>query len=123
MCGLCDFVSDDETDIYVHVTSNHKFRCNTCNSEFKSEKKIKEHTCRIYIENPEFGEYYMKNWIIANSCARIFSKSLSRDILFLHTEQCIEKVKSCPDLLVYYDKDMVNYDGAIWHAPIYLKAE
>ena len=60
----------------------------------------------------------MKNWILANSCSRIFKKSINGEMIFLHTQHCIDKVKSCPDLLPYYEVEMVNYDGAIWHTPI-----
>ena len=61
----------------------------------------------------------MKNWIIFEGCTRIFSTSLEREIVYLHSKQCIN-VKWCPDMLPYWDTDMVNYDGNIdmWHAPL-----
>ena len=59
----------------------------------------------------------MKNWMIFDGCTRIFSKNLQREIVYLHSEQCINE-KWCPDMLPYWDSEMVNYDGAIWHAPI-----
>ena len=117
-CGLCEYTSDDSTDFDVHVKSNHEFRCGTCSYKFKSEKKLKDHMCRVNILNPEFGQYYMKNWILADGCTRVFSKTLGEEVLFLHSQQCIKKLKSCPDLLSYYDIDMVNMDGKIWHAAV-----
>ena len=100
-CGLCEYTSDNSTDFDVHVTSNHELLCETCSSNFKSEKKLKEHMCRINILNLEFGQYYMKNWILADGCTRVFSKTLGEEVLFLHSQQCIKKLKSCLDLLSY----------------------
>ena len=64
------------------------------------------------------GDSYIKNWIVFNGCTRVFSKSLEEEIVFLHSQQCIDHVKSCSDLLPYYDSEMVNYDGKIWHASV-----
>ena len=119
-CGTCDFVSDDETDINLHRIFHNNLTCDTCNLAFESERKLSNHMCRINITNPACGDSYMKNWIISNGCTRVFSTSLQTEIVFLHSQQCIDGVKSCPDILPDYDSDMVNYDGEVWHASVNL---
>ena len=115
-CGSCDFVSDDENCIDNHISSNHKHTCVTCNLSFKSESKLDRHMCRTEVQNPACGEYYMKNWFISNGCTRIFSSILEKEVLFLHSQQCIDGVNGCQDMLSYYH--MVKYDGEVWHAPL-----
>ena len=115
-CGSCDFISDDENCIDEHRKSTHKYTCVICNLSFKSESKLECHMCRTEVKNPTCGEYYMKNWFISNGCTRIFSSILETEILFLHSQQCIDGVNGCQDMLSYYH--MVKYDGEVWHAPI-----
>ena len=121
-CGMCDFESDDDSDMLTHKTSDHtnpvNINCNNCKKEFISERKLQDHMCRIDVLNPICGDSYLKNWIIFDACTRIFSTSLKEEVVFLHTQKCIDDVKRCSDMLPYYDNDMVNCDGKIWHAHI-----
>ena len=55
--------------------------------------------------------------MVDKDCTRIFSTNLQREIVYLHSEKCIN-VKRCPDMFPYWDSEMVNFDGAIWHAPL-----
>ena len=109
-CDLCDFKTDRDTEAEKHKLSNHSFLCKNCNLTFNSENKLSEHMCRIPILNPTSGDSYMKNYTIFEGCTRIFSTNLQREIVYLHSEQCIN-VKWCPDMLPYWDSDMVNFDG------------
>ena len=119
LCNLCDFETDSNSTFNEHNLSVHTFPCKNCNLSFKSERKLSGHMCRIHILNPICGDSYMKNWIIFEGCTRIYSTSLEREIVYFHSKQCIN-VKWCPDMLPYWDSDMVNYDGNIdiWHAPL-----
>ena len=74
--------------------------------------------CRIEVRNPTCGDSYLKNWIIFDGCSIIFSRNLKKEIVYLHSQKCIDGVNSCPDLLPGYDSDIINYDGEIWHAPL-----
>ena len=71
-CGSCDFESDDEKNINMHVKSKHEFSCEICELTFQSEEKLKTHMCRLIVTNPTCGDYYTKNWILVNGCTRIF---------------------------------------------------
>ena len=119
LCDLCDFETDSNAKLDEHKLSVHTFPCKNCNLNFKSERKLSEHMCRIHILNPVCGDLYMKNYIIFEECTRIFSTRLEREIVYLHSNQCIN-IKWCPDMLPYWESDTVNYDGNmdIWHAPL-----
>ena len=114
-CKSCDYESDDEDEMNRHVNVKHKLCCDLCNLDFESDRKLKNHTCKILVSNPSCGDSYTKNWILSHGCTRVFSHSLKREIVFLHSQQCVDGVKSCPDILSDYDIEMVNYDGEIWH--------
>ena len=96
-CGSCDFESDDEEDLHVHVKSKHNFSCEICELTFQYEKKLRTHMCRLTVTNPTCGDYYTKNWILVNGCTRIFSSSERREVLFFHSNLCLENKNSCPD--------------------------
>ena len=79
-CGTCDYKSDDETDLQIHMTSNHLItmikcdfceieeksekelnvhklsahgiKCEHCNETYSGEKKFETHTCRKNVPNP-----------------------------------------------------------------------
>ena len=115
-CGSCEYESEDEIDMNEHIKSKHVIKCKICDLEFESEMKMKKHMCRVHVSNPTCGDFYTKNWIIANGCTRIYSKSKEIEVLFLHSKQCLSKQSSCPDLYASYD--MTNYDGEAYHAPL-----
>jgi hypothetical protein len=39
-------------------------------------------------------------------------------LVFLHSEECIMDTNRCPDMIRYYDREMINYDGFIFHAAL-----
>ena len=86
--------------------------------EFKDKVKMKSHMCRIHIDNPTCGDYYLKNWILSEGCTRIYSNSRKSLLVFLHSEECITNTNRCPDMISYYDREMINYDGVIFHAAL-----
>ena len=115
-CGSCDFESVSKNDIDLHMKTNHELKCELCELSFKSDKDLQAHYCRVQISNPTCGDYYTKDWILVNGCTRIFSCSRKSEVLFLHSDQCLNKKRSCPDLPGFYH--LTNYDGEYWHAPL-----
>ena len=120
-CGSCDYESDNENDVNKHFKIKHAFVCDVCELIFKNEVKLNTHVCRITVANPTYGDYYIKNWIISKSCARIFSNSQKLEVAFLHSPQCINHTNTCQDLIS--DIQLPNYIGnylghPVWHAPL-----
>ena len=117
-CGECDFNLRNTQELKDHMDNVHSNICEKCNLEFQSKKKLSDHMCRIHVLNPTCGDSYMKNLTIFESCTRIFSRSLITEVIYVHSQQCIDKMKSCSDMLASYKSDIFNYDGEIWHAPL-----
>ena len=115
-CGSCDFESENANDVNTHSNIKHAFVCEECDVIFKNKVKLQTHMCRIIVRNPTWGDYYMKNWVIAKTCARIFSSSDKKEVLFLHAQECIDLTNSCQDL--DSDYDLPNYYGDTSHAPL-----
>ena len=147
-CGTCDYKSDDETDLHIHMTSNHlitKIKCDFCELEEKTEeelnaqklsvhgikcehcgetyigeKKFKTHTCRKHVPNPDYMDLYMKNWFVRNACIPVYSKRLKKEVVLLHTEQCWEKKNFCPEIPLNLDitQKSVLDENGLLHGPI-----
>ena len=115
-CGSCEFESPNANDMNTHSQIKHEFACEDCEIIFKNKVKLETHMCRIIIKNPMYGDYYTKNWVIAKNCTRIFSNSGKKEILFLHSKQCIDHTSSCQDLNSEYV--LPNYYGNAFHAPL-----
>ena len=52
-CGTCEYESDDETDLKMHMKSEHEphwYKCDTCDLAFKTKLKLKDHICRVEIK-------------------------------------------------------------------------
>ena len=115
-CGTCDYASESANDVNAQNQIKHAFSCEVCGIIFKNKVKLQTHMCRIIVKNPTCGDYYTKNWVIAKTCTRVFSSSEKKEVLFLHSEQCIDQSKSCQDL--NSDYSLPNYYGNTFHAPI-----
>ena len=59
LCNLCDFETDSNSTFNEHNLSVHTFPCNNCKLSFKSERKLSGHMCRIHILNPTCGDSYI----------------------------------------------------------------
>ena len=90
LCEECSFNSDNTNEMKNHMKKMHSTKCKFCNETFVGERKLKKHLCRLYIINPSFEDYYMKNWFVRDDCIRIFSDSQKVDIGMIHSEKCIE---------------------------------
>ena len=86
--------SHDESEVDIHIKEQNvnafidEENENTCNLTFKSEGKLKEHMCRIHIENPTYGYMYMKNWIVHMNCTTIYDRNKQVEVALLHSAEC-----------------------------------
>ena len=115
-CGKCQYESDDESDLLMHIKSNHEYKCDVCELTFQSDTKLKTHMCRVHVKNPTCGDHYTRNYIVWKCCTVIFSKSKEQEVVYLHSEQCFDNSNRCSDLYPSYH--MTNYDGEAYHTPL-----
>ena len=114
----CEFESGEEKEIKKHKDSTHELSCLICDQTFKSKSKLKTHMCRLLVTNPTCGDYFTKNWIVAQCCMRIFSTSEESESLILHSIECFDNMNRCSDMPEHYDHEITNYDGYVWHAAL-----
>ena len=74
----CDLATTSKSDL-KDLSDVYEHKCTLCNYTCKTELKLKNHICKIDIQNPTFGDFYMKNWIVANKCSPIFSSKRKRN--------------------------------------------
>ena len=77
-----------EKGMKIHMGKMHEIKCKTCNEKFAGESKLKSHMCRLHIGNPSNDTLYMKEWYIKNSCIRVFSNELKKQVALLHSRNC-----------------------------------
>ena len=73
-CVSCEYKSENENDINIHVKTEHDLLCKVCDLTFETVRKLNMHMCRVNVLNPEYGEFYTKNWMVYDDCTRIFSR-------------------------------------------------
>ena len=74
-CEECEFTSNLELELKIHIDSMHQHLCSHCNCSYAGDKKLKKHLCRIFVSNlscPEKG-FYMKDWFERDKCIRVFN--------------------------------------------------
>ena len=98
------------------MKSKNEIKCDVCSLAFQTEGKYQTHICRVHVKNPECGDYYTRSKFTVNGCTLIFSKSKEREVLYLHSEQCLTNINRCSD--IYSGYHMTNYDGETYHAPL-----
>ena len=94
ICEECYYFARNKQDLREHVELKHMKKCESCDEIFAGIGKLSKHMCRVHVINPDWGDFYMKNWYIRNECIRIFSKLKETEIGILHSESCI-KSKPC----------------------------
>ena len=115
-CGKCEYESDGENDLLMHIKSNHDITCDVCALTFQSETKLKIHMCRMHVKNPTCGDHYTRSSIVVDCCTVIFSKSKEQEVVYLHSEQCFNDTNRCSD---FYPSYHINdFDGEAYHAPL-----
>ena len=95
-CKQCDFTAESEKGLKIHMARKHAVKCDKCDETFHGALKLSTHMCRIQVENPAHKHFYTKNWFIENSCIRIFSKNIEREVALMHSEHC--KSNPCSEL-------------------------
>ena len=119
-CDLCDFRANIKSEIDDHESSHHCFFCPECNNIYRTQNKLKMHTCKLEVINPESGSLYSKAWLDGNGCNSIFCSNLSQEIAVLHSEQCVSNTKTCcfspytlsvkTDSITHLEIDEYTYD-------------
>ena len=76
-CGLCEYnIYYLKIHKHAHYTNPDHPKHENCNFKFKSEKKLNDQMCLIYVPNLFLNNSYLENCIIFHGCSRIFSKKL-----------------------------------------------
>ena len=95
-CMQCNFTSESDKGLKIHMGKMHELKCLDCDGTFAGESKLKTHMCRLHVVNPASTFFYMKNWYIKNSCISIYSKEQKKEVAVLHSEPCT-KSKPCSE--------------------------
>ena len=66
------------------MKETHEVKCEACSETFAGSKKLKNHMCKVQIEDPEYFDIYMKNWYRRGDCIPVFSKRLKKELIILH---------------------------------------
>ena len=93
-CEQCDFTTESEKGLKIHVGRMHEVKCDKCNEKFGGEHKFKTHMCIIIVTNPTLDSLYMK---ICNKCIRVFCNEQKKQLAILHSKKC-EEENPCPDV-------------------------
>ena len=118
-CDLCDFETPDEKEIQPHRLETHTVVCEHCSETFIGQRKLEKHTCKIHIQNPEYGDLYMKNWIKRDICFHVYSNNKKQELAVLHSTSCWEDSKFCSEIPPNFkasEKSIIDPGGLI-HMP------
>ena len=101
-CGTCEYLSDDDSDLKMHVKEMHETSpkilddwdsqekmCDSCELPLKSRDKVKSHICKVIVKNPTHRVFYMKGWYDKNSCTQVYSGELNDEAAWLHSANCV----------------------------------
>ena len=108
-CEQCDFRSESEKGLKIHMGRMHEVTCDACNEKFAGQKKLNTHMCRIHLKNPSIEFLYMKNWYLKHECIRVFCNSEKKLLAILHSRNCIE-TNNCTDFPTNLDQDTPTQD-------------
>ena len=97
-CDECEHTFEADTDMKEHKKTTHAVNCSYCKSTFAGNKKFENHICKVLVENPISQKFYMKEWFEKNKCIRVFDNDLKKEVVILHSEDCISLRSCCTDL-------------------------
>ena len=63
-CDQCDFNTESEKGLKIHMGRKHEVKCSGGSEKFAGDSKLKTHMCRQHISNPSSDQLYMKNWFV-----------------------------------------------------------
>ena len=116
-CQNCEYEASTEVLLEEHM-KKHEPICKFCNLTFKTSETLKKHTCKLNIENAEFKQFYLKNWILTHGCTALFNKNQMKEIAILHNETCFTHICPCRELPGWHCLGDTMYDAdGILHAP------
>ena len=73
-CKICNFEASNELLLQEHMKIKHEPTCKFCELTFLTSEAQEKHTCKLNINNPEFQEFYIKNWILTHGCSGVYNK-------------------------------------------------
>ena len=88
LCDFCEYKAEKREEMRTHKIEIHGLVCEFCQLTFISDQKCETHMCRKHIQNPEYMDFYGKNWVVRNSCIPVFSKQQRKEVVLLHSELC-----------------------------------
>ena len=90
-CNQCDYTSESEKGIKIHMGRKHEVKCDKCNEKFGGDQKLRTHMCRIHVTNPTYKSIYIKDWYLRSECIRIFCNEEKKQLAILHSKDCEEE--------------------------------
>ena len=115
LCIFCVNKFESEEDLKNHVISTHNEKCSRCDLAFTDKRKLKEHACKLHVENPSQGNCYMKNWILVTGCTPVINKATMTEVAILHCNDCWRKISSCGDLKCPLGE---HDDNSVYHGKV-----
>ena len=122
-CENCDFKTEHERGLKVHVTRKHKLACEFCVQIFKEKEHLQRHLKMEEVfrniedeKSEEFG-LELKIQRVDEICCVVVSEANPRDdnlpVLFLHSSDCWNQSgHSCQDLPEYdFDKNEMRLNN------------
>ena len=55
-CDECAYSSETEIALKKHMKTEHEVRCQSCRNSFAGHKKLKNHICKVHVENLTYKE-------------------------------------------------------------------
>ena len=104
ICQTCEFKCSSEALLQEHL-KKHEPNCKFCDNKFKTDGALEKHTCKLNINNAEYNQFYLKNWILTHGCTGIFNKHQLKEIAVLHTDTCWSHVCPCRELPGWHTSD------------------
>ena len=94
-CPECEYTAKSEWYLDDHMLDKHNFPCGDCCLIFRTMGRLRNHICKLPINNPTFGSLYSKSWWDGNGCNPIFCHQKNQEVAWLHHNQCWSNVKTC----------------------------
>ena len=97
-CVFCNYKTDSENSLKVHIRANHDWKCKACDLAFETNSKLDGHICKTNIRHPTYGNLYINNWILTKGCTPIFNNCTKKKVVNIHHKDCWRRICPCPEL-------------------------
>ena len=94
-CDKCDYETDLQYEFMTHKSLEHNKGCTECRQTFITEEKLEKHVCKIDTGNPSFEHFYSRSWMDSNNCNKIYCNNIKQEVAILHCEKCVKSERSC----------------------------